>query len=99
MFLCGIMNKYVNPYILFDINVEFFVKQSFKTTVGDKRPENDFIFTELKSKIEKLEGLLKEKEVMMQSTEVGLAKSQKLNDVKDEKIVEQDKRIQQLKMK
>jgi hypothetical protein len=39
MVLRGIMNKYVKPYILFGINAEFFVKKSFKTTIGDRRPE------------------------------------------------------------
>jgi hypothetical protein len=59
--------------------------------------KNDFIITELENKLERLDGLLTEKEVIMQSTEAGLAEVLKLNEDKDEKIAEKDKEIQWLR--
>jgi hypothetical protein len=59
--------------------------------------KNDFIITELENKLERLVGLLTEKEVIMQSTEAGLAEVLKLNEDKDEKIAEKDKEIQWLR--
>lgn len=59
--------------------------------------KNDFIITELENKLERLDGLLTEKEVIIQSTEQGLAEVLKLNEDKDEKIAEKDKEIQWLR--
>lgn len=75
----------------------FLLRKVLRLQQETEDQKNDYIVNELESKIEKLEELLKEKEVTMQSTEGGLAEAQKLNDVTDEKIAKQDKQIQQMR--